>query len=267
MVQYCMLRIKSDLLSRVAANIRSSREQRGLSREQLAASTDLDAQMIKRIESGRANPALVVLSRLATAMTMSVSLLVGGAAAEAAYTEAEPFESGTVGETLTLLRKEKALSQRALAQLTGLRMSTLRRYETGETDPRIGATELIARAFEIEPVELVRQIEARQQHASQLWRGATTVSPGVEQRILTSGERSELWEWRFEGRAIAQTSTPAGIAEETVTAIRGDLSVTVEGVAHQLRRGASLTIATKQPWQIANDRDTLARLLRFQVKI
>jgi len=241
------------------------REQRGLSREDLAASTDVDMQMIKRIESGRANPALVVLSRLAGAMTISLSLLVGGAAAELA--EPEPFESETVGETLVLLRKEKRLSQRALSHLTGLRMATLRRYESGETDPRLRATELIAHALEIEPVELVRQIERRQLHSNLSWRNSTMVAPGVEQRILTSGERSELWEWRFDGRASAETVTPAGIAEEIATAIRGDLVVTVEGVAQVLRRGGSITIVTKQPWQIANGRNTTARLLRFQVRI
>ncbi len=260
-----MATIHSELLSNIATNIRSIREQRGLSREQLAASTDLDTQMIKRIESGRANPALTVLSRLAAAMAISLSLIVGGADAESI--EAETLEPETVGETLVLLRKEKHMSQRRLAQRTGLRMATLRRYESGETDPRIEAAELIARALDIEPLELVRQIEHRQQHANPEWRRSTIIAPGVEQRILTSGERSELLEWRFDGNAAAQTTTPAGIAEEVATAIRGDLVVTVDGNAQMLRRGASVTIVTKQPWQIANDRNTMARLLRFQVRI
>ncbi|HJQ40082.1 MAG TPA: helix-turn-helix domain-containing protein [Thermoanaerobaculia bacterium] len=260
-----MATIHSELLAHIATNVRTIREQRGLSREQLAASTDLDTQMIKRIESGRANPALTVLSRLAAAMAISLSLIVGGADAETI--EAETIEPETVGETLVLLRKEKHMSQRRLAQRTGLRMATLRRYESGETDPRIEAAELIARALEIEPVELVRQIEQRQLHTNPDWRRSTIVAPGVEQRILTNGERSELWEWRFEGNATAETTTPAGIAEEVATAIRGDLVVTIDGAAQTLSRGASVTIVTKKPWQIANDRNTLARLLRFQVRI
>ena len=258
-----MTKIKSRLLPLVAANVRASREQRGLSREQLAASTDVDAQMIKRIESGRANPALVVLSRLAAAMTISLSLLVGGAAAEAA----EPLDSETVGETLVLLRKGKHLSQRSLAQLAGLRASTLRRYESGETDPRLEGAELLARALEIEPTELLQQIEQRQLHADPSSRTSMIIAPGVEQRVLATSERSELWEWRFAGRATAQTKTPPGIAEEIATAIRGDLVVTVDGEERMLRRGGSMTIATKQPWQIANSRTTTARLLRFQVRI
>ncbi|PYQ30384.1 MAG: hypothetical protein DMF56_06110 [Acidobacteria bacterium] len=258
-----MTKIKSGLLPVVAANVRASREQRGLSREQLAAATDIDAQMIKRIESGRANPALVVLSRLAAAMTISLSLLVGGAAAEAA----EPLDSETVGETIVLLRKGRHLSQRSLAQLAGLRASTLRRYESGETDPRLEGAELLARALEIEPTELLQQIEQRQLHADPSSRTSMIIAPGVEQRVLASSERSELWEWRFAGRATAQTKTPPGIAEEIATAIRGDLVVTVDGEERMLRRGGSMTIATKQPWQIANSRTTTARLLRFQVKI
>jgi transcriptional regulator with XRE-family HTH domain len=258
-----MTKSKSDLLTRVATNVRSVREERGLSREQLAASTDLDPQMIKRIESGRANPALVVLSRLAAAMTISLSLLVGGAAASAA----EPVDSETVGETLSLLRKGKHLSQRSLAQRTGLRTATLRRYESGETDPRLEGAELIARALEMEPTELLQQIEQRQLHADPSSRTSMIVKPGVEQRAIVSGDRSELWEWRFGGRASVQTTTPAGIAEEIATAIRGDLTVTVDGVERLLRRGGSMTIATKQPWQVANNRTTTARLLRFQVRI
>ena len=258
-----MTKIKSELLTRVATNVRATREERGLSREQLAASTDVDPQMIKRIESGRANPALVVLSRLAAAMTISLSLLAGGAAAAAA----EPFDSETVGETIVLLRKGKHLSQRSLAQLTVLRTATLRRYESGETDPRLEGAELIARALKMEPTELVQQIEQRQLHADPSSRTLMIVTPGVEQRVIESGERSELWEWRFAGRATAQTTTPAGITEEIATAIRGDLVVTVDGVERMLRRGGSMTIATKQPWQIANTRTTTARLLRFQVRV
>lgn len=257
--------IHSDLLSLLATNLRALRNERGLSRDDLAATTDVDPQIIKRIESGRANPALVVLSRLAAALTISLSLLIGGAAAEAL--EPETLESETVGETLGLLRKERLLSQRALAQRTGLRMATLRGYESGETDLRLGAVELIARALELEPTELVRQIERRQLHANASWSGATTVAPGVEQRMLASGARSELWEWRLDGRASAQTLTPPGVVEEVATAMRGDLVITIDGADHPLRRGASLTIATKQPWRIANDRDTTARLLRFQVRV
>ncbi|HUR82441.1 MAG TPA: helix-turn-helix transcriptional regulator, partial [Thermoanaerobaculia bacterium] len=123
---------ETSLLERIARNLRALRESHGLTREQLAAATSVDAQMIKRIEAGRANPALVVLSRLAAAMTISLSVMLAADAGASELTfvtdrETEAFEAEEVGETLGALRRRQNVSQRELARIVDLRTSTIHR--------------------------------------------------------------------------------------------------------------------------------------------
>jgi transcriptional regulator with XRE-family HTH domain len=262
---------ESPLLERIAANVRALRERRGLTREQLAATTHVDAQMIKRIEGGRANPALVVLSRLAATLMISLTLMLGAeiAADEMQFTnesEAEAFESGEVGDTLASLRKQRGVSQRALAQLVDLRTSTIHRYETGETDARVLELEPIARALDVEMIDLVRFIEQRHhqsEHATTQW---SEPAPGVHVRVVSSGSRSQVWEWRLAPGAEIEEAASIGIAEDVVTMVRGRASVAIDGETHELHGGATLTLPADGARRFANRGLSTARLLRFQVR-
>jgi transcriptional regulator with XRE-family HTH domain len=70
-----------DPLPTFAANLRRIREQRGLSQEALALRADMDPAEIRRIEAGKRDPGVRILTRLATGLdTVPAELLAGIAA-------------------------------------------------------------------------------------------------------------------------------------------------------------------------------------------
>jgi transcriptional regulator with XRE-family HTH domain len=259
-----------DLLGRVAAHLREWRVRRGITREQLAVRAEVDPQMIKRIENGRANPALVVLSRLASALAISLSLMLTSEAAAAplptdSAVESEPFDAINVGETIRSLRKHRHLSRRGLARMVDVRPLTLSRYETGETDTRVLVLEPLARALGVDADEFVRAVEVRRRTAERSGDGWHASAEGVLSRRISHGERSQLWEWRLAPEVRYVDDPPADVVEEIATAIRGDITVTIGEVVHHLRRGASLTLPVDRPRTFGNAGRSTARLLCFQV--
>lgn len=258
----------NDLLTRIASNLRVLRRQRGVTREQLAATADVDPQMIKRIEAARANPALVVLSRLASALMISASLILSpevSALTHASAAEAEPFEAETVGDTLTALRKHRHMSRRALAKQADLRAVTLSRYESATADARILAIAPISAALGIDAQEFVRAIESRQRQVDLTRGGWHSPAPGVEFRLVTAATQSQLWEWRL-APSVTWTDEPQlDVTEEIATAIRGDVRVAFNEETRRLRRGGSLVLPTASSRSFTNAGQSTARLLRFQV--
>jgi transcriptional regulator with XRE-family HTH domain len=261
---------QDNLLERLATNIRTLRQSRGITREQLAATAEVDPQMIKRIENGRANPALVTLSRLASALMISLSLMLSGdVKAETTMLSnavaAEPFESDTVGETITSLRKNRHLSRRALARLADVRALTLSRYEAATTDARILTVEPIARALGISADDFIRAIELRQRQSERTRRGWHSPFAGVQCRLVTSGAQTQLWEWRLGPGATFTEDAPISVTEETATAIRGAVTVEAGEESYRLHRGGSAVLPNGTARRFVNNGGSTARLLRFQV--
>lgn len=255
-----------DILQSIATNVRKVRALRGMTREQLGATAEVDPQLIKRIESGRANPALVVLSRLASALMISVSLVLGApdvlASESAQPSVSEPFEGEAVGETLSSLRKQRNLSRRALAQKADVMAVTLAHYETAETDPRILAIEPIVEALGMNTVEFVHAVELRQR---QLGGGSQWQTPaaGVMCRLVAAGETSRLWEWRIAPHTSYEETASYGV-EEIATAIRGRVRVEVGSDVHHLHRGGSIVLAAGVLPRFENAGTSTARLLRYR---
>lgn len=256
------------LLQQLAENLASLRKARGLSRDALAAKAQVDPQMVKRIEKARANPALVVLSRLTSALAISLSLVLAGdltaGAAIDAVAEIEAFESDAVAETITSLRKSRGISRRALAAQAGLRTLTLSRYETAAHDARLLATEPIAKALGLDTAELIRTIELRQQQASQTRAGWHTLAEGVRRRLVARADESRLWEWRIAPAIAYEGERAVDVAEEIVTAIRGEVRLQTGDSVKRLRRGGTATVP-EGPRRLANSGTSTARVLWFEV--
>lgn len=66
----------SDNAGRIAAALRAARARRGITQEQLAALSSIGAQTIGRFESGRREPRVGQLIRLATALGTTPSELL-----------------------------------------------------------------------------------------------------------------------------------------------------------------------------------------------
>lgn len=56
---------------------------------------------------------------------------------------------------LPMLRKQRKLSQRALAELSGISYVHIARMETGDYDPRLSTLQALAKALKVKIGELV----------------------------------------------------------------------------------------------------------------
>ena len=69
------------------------------------------------------------------------------------------FDRNAVGATIKKLRKEKGLSQEVLSGLADIGRSHLAMIETGKKHANLETVWKIAGAFNMNPSELIRQIE------------------------------------------------------------------------------------------------------------
>jgi transcriptional regulator with XRE-family HTH domain len=67
-----------DPLPQFGANLRTAREQRGLSQEALAQRAGMDPAEIRRLEGARRDPGVRVVTRLARALRVPASELLNG---------------------------------------------------------------------------------------------------------------------------------------------------------------------------------------------
>jgi transcriptional regulator with XRE-family HTH domain len=118
-----------DLDDRLGQRVRDARNARGLSRRALAATAEVSRSTIAHIERGDQRPLPGTLGRIATAL--SVPLFVLAPTWEDAE-HARP-KSGTEhpGVGLRTIRRDRKLTIAALAEATGLSVSTISRFERG----------------------------------------------------------------------------------------------------------------------------------------
>lgn len=60
---------------------------------------------------------------------------------------------------LKRLRKERALSTRALAQISGVAPTTINLIERGKREPKPSTIRELAKALNVEPIELIGPVE------------------------------------------------------------------------------------------------------------
>src|SRR5262245_31485400 len=81
----------------LASNIRTLREGRGLSQQQMAKLTGIPRPTWANLESGAANPTLSVLVRVAAALQIRIEELIGPPKASARFYRAEDLAKRTRG--------------------------------------------------------------------------------------------------------------------------------------------------------------------------
>jgi transcriptional regulator with XRE-family HTH domain len=258
---------ENPLLQTLAANLRVVRERTGMTRDRLAAAANVDPQTVKRIEHARANPMLVVLSRLSAAMAVSLTLLLTGdlaAGTVETVAEVEAFDSDVVGDTLVVLRKSRGLSQRGVAAAANLQTLTLSRYENATADPRLLSLTPLANALGLDTLELIRTIERRHRLAAESRSGWHLVAEGIRRRVVATTEHSRLWEWRIAPGSAYEGERLVDGAEEMITAIRGTVRVHQGDAERRLRRGATVPLNGGLR-RFVNAGSSTARLLLFEV--
>lgn len=74
----------------------------------------------------------------------------------------------TIGTKITQLRKQKALSQENLAELSNVNVRTIQRIENNETTPRGATLKLICDALGVTPDEIIN-FEKTEDHTFLIW--------------------------------------------------------------------------------------------------
>lgn len=93
-------------LLRLAARLREARAQRGMTRKDLARDSGVSLRFLAQLESGRGNPSLIVLRRIATALDLPLESLVSDSP--------QPVNQSLVLRLLGRLTPEQLVSARRL---------------------------------------------------------------------------------------------------------------------------------------------------------
>ncbi|KUN88371.1 transcriptional regulator [Streptomyces bungoensis] len=155
-------------------------------------------------------------------------------------------------------RTERGFTLDVLAARAGVSRGMLIQIEQARTNPSIGTVVKIGDALGVSVTTLldyeqgpkVRVVPADQ--AVRLWH----TEAGSYSRLLAGTEAPgplEMWEWRLmPGEHSPSDPHPAGTAE-LVHVTAGVLTLTVDGVPHQVPAGASATFEADAPHTYGND--------------
>jgi transcriptional regulator with XRE-family HTH domain len=123
------------------------REQRGMSREQLAESSGVEVAVIEQIEHGETSPTLDTLRHLAGGLELTLSALFEGL-------DDDRIASKPFGPRLAQLRERRGWSREQLAASSGLGISTIEQIEREQLSPRLDILRLLAAAFDLQLSDL-----------------------------------------------------------------------------------------------------------------
>ncbi|MQL52147.1 helix-turn-helix domain-containing protein [Desulfofundulus thermobenzoicus] len=128
--------------------IRSLREERGYTLQDLARRANLSLSYLSEIERGSKRPSLKTIDKLAAALNVPKTLLIEG----------DVTDSGlSLGDKIRLLRAEKNLSLQDLAARAGISLSYLSEIERGTVYPALSTLKRIAEGLDVSPTSIMGQ--------------------------------------------------------------------------------------------------------------
>ena len=153
-------------MSEIGQRIRDLRQDHGYSLSELAGKAGLSPSYLSEIERAKKRPSPKTLDKLGTALNLSLTALVGtAAAAEAngrdggARKRNETAGGGqgtwvTLGDKIRIRREEKGWTLKRLGEQVGLSDSYLSEIERGRIDPSVDTLRRLAEALDL-PVPLL----------------------------------------------------------------------------------------------------------------
>lgn len=175
-----------------------------------------------------------------------------------------------VGSQLRLLRKQRRLSMRALAELCNLSPNTISLIERAATSPSVSTLHQLASALRVpitaffqEPGEKTKAIHSRP--GERPFSGAT----GVLLESLGSGLEGQTLEPFLVTLEPGADSGAASIVHgghELVFCLQGELEYRIEGRSYRLTAGESLLFEANLPhsWRNPDEIEPSVHLLVFQ---
>ena len=161
-----------------------------------------------------------------------------------------------VAENLRKKRKARGMSLDDLARASGVSRAALSQVETVKTNPTVGLLWKIAVGLGVPFADLIGEVKSG---TSVLRRGDAQVLRSLdgklESRPLTPAGASpmvELYELRLSARATDASEPHAPGTHEFVVVLSGSLRLHVDGEAHDLQAGDSVSFSADRPHSYEN---------------
>jgi transcriptional regulator with XRE-family HTH domain len=148
-----------------------------------------------------------------------------------------------IAQRLRQERQARGFSQAALAERSGVSLRMLALIEKAETNPSIATlAEISLGALVGSGDEAAARVIPPQDFAT-VWQ-----SPAGSARLLASGGKAELWDWRIEtGGRYDASPDPAGTME-LIQVQEGVLVLEVDGATHAVPAGHALRLASDRAY-------------------
>ena len=125
--------------------LKELREERNLSQKELGEKMGgITQQTIAQYEKKETVPKFETVSKIANALEINPNIFYSD------FSQSVADDSEEIGERIKELRKSKGVSQKELAQKTGLSIGSIQGYEQGRYNPKLEAIAKIADALEVE---------------------------------------------------------------------------------------------------------------------
>ena len=171
----------------------------------------------------------------------------------------------SVGKRLQALRMEMGLSQRALAEMSGLNFNTLSLIENEKTSPNVSTLQQLANALNVPITTFFESIKEREQIVFQKAgeRQKTSFSQGQIEDLgggMALGEATPLL-LILNPHEVSDLDPISHSGQEFVYCLAGNLTFFIGEERHQLEEDDSLIFDAYMPHRWENQGDEIARAI------
>ena len=176
--------------------------------------------------------------------------------------------TAAVGVRVRALREAMDLSLRDLAERCGVSAPMLSQVERGETSPTLSVAAKIASGLDLTLSQLLRLDESQHLVLSRAGKRRRYSHGGHQLEELTPplpGQRADVSLHSLKPGAMTGAKGDPPMHEpgsrETAVVLEGDLTLVVEGAAHELGAGDSVTFDADLPHHFENQGDEATRFV------
>lgn len=136
------------MMATIGENIRMLRKIRKLTQKELGELCGIDEANIRKYELNNQIPRVETIKKIADALDVSTFTLLDDVFLQ------DEATSLPIGGNMKKVRKSKGLTQKELAELMGVSLKTIERYERGLIQPRIDVVKKLSETLSI-PISLL----------------------------------------------------------------------------------------------------------------
>jgi transcriptional regulator with XRE-family HTH domain len=179
-----------------------------------------------------------------------------------------PHPSFLIGSKLKVLRKQRKLSLRALAELSDVTLGTLSQMENDNTSPSVGTLKRVLRAMDMSMAEFFDAVENTEPSNQVCFRQDEQVDasplPGLKLLGIPRSAREQ------KVQLLSETYEPGGATgkdyyshegEECGLVVEGQIELRVDGQVYQLGPGDMYYFDSQKQHRFTNIGESIARVV------